>query len=607
MVIFDLESDNLLDKVTKIHCVVFKNTKTGAYKKFTPDNLCDLPAFMDKCPELCGHNVIAYDFPVLEKILGYTYKGIKHDSLIMSRVLFPDKQSHSVETYGLEMGVDKVINEDWTEYTEHMLQRCITDVDIQEFIYNKMINHVTELNEKDPRVTHNKMQAVYNMEYRVLEIIEQQANNGFAFDLRLAYELVDKLNDEINEIENQLMPTMPIRVIRVADKETKAFTKDGSVTAIAARWSKDVDLIGGDFSKVQFEPFNLSSSTQLKDYLLSKGWTPESYNFKRNAWGKPEKDKRGRLINTTPKTPSSIEEWERVAEQVNDDKIKLLAMYNKANHRKHQIEGFIKNLRDDHRIEAQATTVGTPTNRMRHRIVVNIPKADPKVYYGKEMRSLFKAEDGKVLVGCDACALEARIESHYIYPFDKEGAKELIEGDVHTKNAEAFGVTRSLAKNGKYALSYGSGKGKLATTLHKSMAEAEKLYNIFWEVNPGLKKLKDLVEAAYDKYGYLLAIDGRPLSIRFKHALINTLFQSAGSIVMKKALVILDDKLKELKLDYKFVINQHDEWQIETNEEDAELIGRLSCRSIEKAGEFYNINVPMLGEYSIGANWSCTH
>ncbi len=84
---------------------------------------------------------------------------------------------------------------------------------------------------------------------------------------------------------------------------------------------------------------------------------------------------------------------------------------------------------------------------MQHRVVVNVPKADDKVFYGKEMRSLFTAEDGKVLVGIDASALEARVEAHYIYPFDPEGANELINGDIHARNSRLFGVSRSLAKN----------------------------------------------------------------------------------------------------------------------------------------------------------------
>ncbi len=223
------------------------------------------------------------------------------------------------------------------------------------------------------------------------------------------------------------------------------------------------------------------------------------------------------------------------------------------------------------------------------------------------MRSLFIASEGKVLVGIDACALEARIEAHYIYPFDPLGADELINGDIHTKNAEAFGCSRNVAKGGKYSITYGASPTKLAKVLSKPAKQAKQLYDAFWEANIGLKQLKDMVEEAYEKRGYLLALDGRPLTIRYKHALINTLFQSAGAIVMKRALVILQGDLKEWGKDYKFIGNFHDEIQVECLMEDAHFIGDLACSAITKAGEFYNINVPMTGEYKVGLNWALTH
>lgn len=617
MIIMDAESDGLLDTATQIHCVVFKNTENNRVQVFTQFNLNELPDFMNKCPALCGHNCIGYDFPLLKKILGYEYKGRVYDTLIMSRIFWPDKPGkapHSVEVYGQEFGLAKVENEDWSVFTEHMLERCKIDVDIQHRIWDKIQNHIEELSVRDSRITNASILNVFDLEFKVFDIIEQQARNGFAFNLPLAYELIERLNVSIKAIEDKLLPNMPIKVIRPAEKETKAFTGTKAMSAIALRWwnenssklpEKLVPDIAGDFSKVKFEQFNLSSSVQVKDYLTSKGWKPTNWNYKKDKYGKPIRDNKGHQIKMSPILPKTAEEWETVAEQVKDNNIGLLAEYNKANHRKSQIEGLINNLRPDHRIEAQANTCGTNTARMKHRIVVNIPKADDKIYFGKEMRSLFIAAPGKVLVGVDAKALEARIEAHYIHHFDPVGARELLEGDIHSINAKAFGVSRSLAKNGKYALTYGCSESKLAKTLGKPNKDAKRLYQVFWEANPGLKELKDRVEEVYDRNGYLLALDGRPLTIRYKHALINTLFQSAGSIVMKRALVIANERLKGFT--FKFVGNFHDEAQAECNPGDADQVGQILCDSIREAGEYYNLNVPMEGEYKIGLNWAETH
>jgi len=115
-----------------------------------------------------------------------------------------------------------------------------------------------------------------------------------------------------------------------------------------------------------------------------------------------------------------------------------------------------KSIRKDGRIPARANSLGTPTARMTHSVIVNVPKADPDVLYGKEMRSLFIARKGYKLVGHDASGLEARMEAHYTFPFDNgEYAKEILEGDIHSKNCILFGLPiekRPLAKGGKYCI-----------------------------------------------------------------------------------------------------------------------------------------------------------
>ena len=76
---------------------------------------------------------------------------------------------------------------------------------------------------------------------------------------------------------------------------------------------------------------------------------------------------------------------------------------------------------------------------------------------------------------------------------------------------------------------------------------------------------------------------------------------------MKKALVLFDKHLKEAGLQYKFVANIHDEWQVEVPKETANLIGAMGVRSIIEAGTYFNMNCPLDGEYQTGGNWSETH
>ena len=76
---------------------------------------------------------------------------------------------------------------------------------------------------------------------------------------------------------------------------------------------------------------------------------------------------------------------------------------------------------------------------------------------------------------------------------------------------------------------------------------------------------------------------------------------------MKKALADLDIKYKLNTIDYKFVANIHDEWQIEVLDKQSECAGMMAVEAIKKAGEHFNLRCPLDGEYKIGGNWSETH
>jgi len=107
--------------------------------------------------------------------------------------------------------------------------------------------------------------------------------------------------------------------------------------------------------------------------------------------------------------------------------------------------------------------------------------------------------------------------------------------------------------------------------------------------------------------GYLLGIDGRVLKIRSQHSALNTLLQSAGAVVVKKATVYMNRQLAASGIDFKQVAHIHDEIQFECNPEDAEMVGKIAVTCIQRAGDFFNFRCPLDGEYSIGNNWAETH
>lgn len=616
MNILDLETDGLWPEVTTIHCAVLYDIETKSFYEYGPDDMKSLVEMLKTCKNLSCHNGTGFDLKVLKKVLNYEYKGVYEDTLLLSRILWPDidpvpgiKEKHSVDAWGRRFGMKKPVHEDWTKFSPEMLHRCKEDVKIQAKLWMHCHKYMKEMKEKDSRINFD---TPYRMEQKVWEIIERQMEFGWLVDLGKAMDNEEELEGMLKETEEILVPSLPKITVKENQGNTcKLFKKNGELTSHALKWIRENDLdhkdFVGDFCRVKYENMNLKSPTQIKDYLLKNGWKPTTWNYKKDRFNKDMRDEKGNKIKTSPKSPKGPEEWEAVARVINNGNIKLLAKYNVIKHRHGVVKGVIEKTRPDGRAEARANTCGTNTFRMTHSIIVNFPRAEEGNFYGAEMRGMMTVPEGRVLVGCDASGLEARCEAHDIYPISKEEALFLLEGDIHQRNADVFGCSRSLAKSIKYAIGYGCSHHKLSIMLGCSVAKAKKILKQFWRNNPALAELKAKLEEAYKKRGYILSIDGRPLPIRYKHALVNTRFQSSGSILMKHALCLSDHRRRRERLDFEFVGNFHDEFQMESEPSIGDYVGELAVNSIIGAGEHFELNVPLDAEYKIGINWAETH
>jgi DNA polymerase I len=624
MMVMDLEADGLVDTVTRIWCVVGFDTETQQTYIFTPDNIHKLPEWLSTVPAISMHNYYGYDKKVLKKVLNYEYSGVVFDTLLASRVLWPDidhacyrgddgkqksvKERHSVASWGVRFNIAKPVHEDWSQFSDEMLHRCKEDVRIQTKLYLKVQEHIQKLQTEDKRID---LTPAFTMEARFWDLMEQQSDFGWDFDLPEALALKEELTISVEALKQSIVTTFPKRLVVPYKTVCKAFKANMKLTEAAINWAEKCDinpsLIEGDFNRISWCDINLNSSDQVKDFLLSRGWVPTSFNYKTDKYKKAMYDEKGQKIPTTPKIPNTVEEWNDIADLLNNDAIKLLAQYYKANHKLKQLCGLIDNVRPDHRISARVVTPSTNTQRAAHRVVCNIMKSGDDVGMGTPTRALFIAPPGMTLVGADAQALEARIKAHYVYPYDKEIAALYMSGDIHNLNALNWGVERKLAKTGEYLLTFGGGKGKLAQALKKPAEEAGELFDAYWETNWALQKVKEQLETAFDKRGYILSIDGRPLSIRYKRALVSSLIQSAGAILMKLATCMAHKMLTKKKVVFHYVGNFHDEMQAVCHPENAELVGQTLVDGMKKAGEYLKLNVQMDGEYKIGKSWRETH
>lgn len=296
----------------------------------------------------------------------------------------------------------------------------------------------------------------------------------------------------------------------------------------------------------------------------------------------------------------------------------------------------------------------TNTNRYKHRTIVNLPKVDPSVLLGYEMRSLFIAPKGKKILGYDGSNLEQFVAASYAYEYDNGAYAELIAGDAHSTNAKAYTIAagrevgRGEGKGITYATLYGAGAAKIAKMLGVSKEKGQAVIDAFWDTNFGLKAVKEYLENYWEKKSgkrYIKGIDGRKIYTRSKSSLVNALFQSCGSIIMFLSGLFMYDALKREGLIDKGVVRLafvHDEYQYEvpdelietytfdTEEEAKEFsiggkllsnvghvgdkfvryysrVGVLGDWSLTQAGKYFKLPLPFNAAYDIGDNLAETH
>ena len=573
--VFDIETDDL--NATKVWCLVAIDENDKVYT-YDEDNILEGIKFLQSADKIIGHNIIGFDIPVIKNLYDIDLFRLDKviDTLVMSRLFNPAREGgHSLEKWGYRLGLAKGQQPDFKVYSEEMLKYCIQDVKVNKKLFTALQREGMGFSKES-----------VNIEHYVADILTKQKENGFKFDLKQAMFLTSELQNKITDVENEVHKTFKPRW--VDDKlVTPKFKKDGTLSKSGLTKFEYEDLLESEnyspFMRKSLQEFNLGSRKQIGEYLISFGWKPKKF---------------------TPTKQPIVDEG-TLKEITHIREAKLIADYLLYQKRLAQVQSWIDAVKEDERVHGSVMPTGAITGRMTHRDpnMAQVPSVSSP--YGKECRSCWVVDEGNKLVGIDASGLELRLLAHYMA--DEEYINEIINGDIHTTNQKLAGLeSRDKAKTFIYALIYGAGDEKLGSIVKGTRAEGKRMRERFLNGTPAFKILGDRVQRASTK-GFLKGLDGRKIILRHRHAALNTLLQGGGAIVMKKALCLLNDTLKLNSINYKFVANIHDEWQIEVPETQAHGAGILGVESIEKAAQFFNMRCPLTGEYKIGDSWYETH
>jgi len=614
--LFDIESDGLLDTVSKIWIMTIYDMDTKkleSYSDYDPE-LPDLDTGIERlrlAEVLVGHNIIGYDLVVLDRLKGFTtsFDTALNDTWLMSLLLrFKRKHKHSLEGWGEHLGIPKQEHEDWTQYSPEMRSRCETDVMLNVRVYEELVKEAEATTKINPM-----FETGLYVEMRFADIIARISERGWNFDAKTALKLADEMKAKLTAIEEELEPQIGLICMKQDSKDdykVPAWTKKGYYYEATAKWfgvptssGQDEDrLIEGPYSRITYEPGKLSSDKVLKAWLYKLGWEPDEWNWERI---------KGNMVKKSPKlTDSSLE--------LLGDTGKKVGEYNALKNKHGILRSWLEVAEKDGRLRGDVWTIGTPSFRCRHETIANLPTVE--TLYGKEMRGLLLADKGTVLVGADSAGNQMRGLCHYIG--DDGFTHEVINGDVHMRNAVTLQEftsgepNRKRAKPFLYAFLFGGSAGKLAIILvGKRDAKLGQLaLNKFQDSVPGfaelMKRLKGEYEYTINRFGrengFIRGIDGRIIFIDSPHKILVYLLQTLEAITCKSAAVYLEDRLREEGIPFEWRIHYHDELAVQVAKRHVKRVSELAVEAFIEAPKWFGVTC-MGGDAKVGVNYAEIH
>jgi DNA polymerase-1 len=618
--VFDIETDGYLHQTTRCWIVAAFNLDTLEMKYWLEGDLGWQKVF-DEATLLIGHHILGFDLPALAKLFKWkpSKKCKLHDTLVLSQVLDYRRfgfDGHSLERWGEYLEFPKGKFDDFSQYSEEMRVYCLRDVELNVRIYEILMDEFFSLREKSPLIK-TYMQA----ETAVAKWNGMTALHGWPFDTEAALELLVKLEDKLNEAHEQLESKLGFKVVAVdkckgvVEPKYPKWTKEGFYQAFIAKWFNidpcsgfdgEERMVEGPFSRIEIVPLSLDSTTDVKIFLERNGWEPTEWNTKFN----PE---------TRRKEPTSPKITEDSLEFLGGDG-KLYMEFLTVRSRFGILKTWIDNVTEDGILFGNFFSIGTPSMRSTHKVIVNVPSVDSA--WGEEMRKLFRVRTGWKMIGCDSSGNQARGLAYYLG--DEEFINVLLNDDIHeyNKNAankvleemgETIRIERGQAKRILYAFLFGASGGKLWLYVSGTVnaSKGNEFKRGFVSAVPGFQALLDKLENIFGStskrgYGYIPSLAGNRIYVDSYHKLLVYLLQSLEKITCSAAVMLTMERLEEKDIPYIPLIMYHDEEDFMVPEEFAEEAAAIGQQAFIDGPKLFGVDI-MDGNSKIGDTWYDVH
>ena len=611
--VFDIETDGLLDVLTKIHVMSWSNDMGEV--KHTHD-YDEMRYVLLNTETLVGHNIIRFDIPAIEKVLGIEVKARLIDTLALSWYLHHDRLKHGLEGYGEDYGVPKPKITDWDSLTpQEYAHRCDEDVKINVRLLRDLDLKLNKLYQ-DPE---EKDRLIDYLSFK-LDCAREQEELQWKLDVPKAQAAYDEISQLKEEKVEQLADAMPKRILtRMANQPKVMHKKDGELSSHGEKWValckeyKQPVTTLGFMVKTGEERGNPNSNDQVKDWLRSLGWEPRTFKFVRDKKTGDE-----RQIEQVRKNSDLCQSVRDLAG--NDPAVDLLDGLTVLTHRAGILKSFLE-CHTDGFLEAGIAGL-TNTFRFKHyRPLVNLPSVDKP--YGDVIRGCLMCPEGYVLAGADMTSLEDTTKRHYMKPLDPDYVNEMSrEGfDPHLDLALHAGVItqddidkhnsgerslKSLRKNYKvvnYSATYGVGAAKLARETGMKQKEAKKLLEAFWSRNWAIEKVASKLQTRELFEGMWLKnpVSGFWHSLRSDKDRFSTLNQSTGVFCFDTWVALCR------KNGIKCIGQFHDEVIALVKKGEEGTVEKIMHDAAIKLNEKVNLNVPLGTDVQFGNTYADIH
>jgi DNA polymerase I-like protein with 3'-5' exonuclease and polymerase domains len=521
--IWDVETNGLLDSLTRVHCLVIRDFERRVTYRFrrndTEDTIDDGLDMLEQAEFTVGLNCVHFDIPAINKVYeSINLQGKVRDALVMSRMVFSNQKekdfrlyekgklpgkligSHTLESWGYRLGLHKgdyketmeeraralgitdpaaIVDFVWGAWNSEMEDYCVNDVDVTTLLWDRILRAQWP----EPATV---------LEHTIHDLMGQQERNGIHFNVEEAETLAADLEEQAHNLEQATiahygkwwMPEKK-RIIRALWDDPDGINKSKTYEKARPEYGED------DSRAIWGEVVEIKKTLKFKDELRADRYAGALYcPVKCNEFNPNSRqqviDRFATVYNWHP-----VDFTEKGQPEVSDDVLRKLVdvipmarelaevfYYNKRlGQLKTGANALLKKTGADGKIHAYVNVGGTVSGRASH-VSPNLAQV-PRVVakkglgvlkgragdHGWDFRNLFYVPDTHILTGVDLEGIELRCFGERLARYDGGAYLELVlSGDPHTYNQNLAGLpTRDMAKTFIYALLYGAGDIKLGS------------------------------------------------------------------------------------------------------------------------------------------------